>query len=63
MQSTVYGTAVRPEQAAANIRRIRAEQRQCGRAQCFATEVRFRCEARDCPWRAECLRPIAAWLR
>lgn len=47
---------------AAKIRRIRALQRRAGATPCFATDLRFSCKGGNCPWRAECLRPIAAWM-
>lgn len=42
---------------------IRAIQRRRGEAACFGNDERFACTDHDCEWRAECLKPIAEWLR
>lgn len=51
------------ETTAAKIKRIRTLQQFAGATPCFATDIRFSCRDQNCLWRAECLRPIAAWLR
>jgi len=43
---------------------IRAIQRRLGQPECFATDARLSCPANStCAWRADCLKPIAEWLR
>ncbi len=42
---------------------VRSIQRRLGQPACFATDERFRCSATRCPWRPECQKPIAEWLR
>lgn len=42
---------------------IRAIQQNQGDAPCFATELRHICQNLCCPWRADCLKPIAEWRR
>ena len=44
-------------------RLIRAIQRRRGQAACFGNDERFTCTDYACEWRAECLKPIAEWLR
>ena len=42
---------------------IRAIQRHQGDPACFATEERYTCKNFRCPWRVDCLKPIAEWKR
>lgn len=42
---------------------IHAIQRRLGQAVCFASDRRYLCGESDCEWRADCLKPIAEWLR
>jgi hypothetical protein len=42
---------------------IRAIQRHEGSTSCFGTDVRYTCLNFQCPWRADCLKPIAEWMR
>jgi len=42
---------------------IRAIQRHEGSSSCFGTDGRYTCLNFQCPWRADCLKPIAEWMR
>jgi len=42
---------------------IRAIQRHEGSTSCFGTDVRYACMNFQCPWHADCLKPIAEWMR
>lgn len=42
---------------------IRAIQRRQGDLPCFGSDQRFACRNFRCPWRADCLKPIAEWRR
>jgi hypothetical protein len=42
---------------------IRAIQRHEGSTSCFGTDVRYACKNFQCPWHADCLKPIAEWMR
>ncbi len=42
---------------------IRAIQRHQGDPPCFGADQRFTCRNFRCPWRADCLKPIAEWRR
>lgn len=42
---------------------VRAIQRRLGQPACFATDGRYTCTDYQCEWRADCLKPIAVWLR
>jgi len=42
---------------------VRAIQRRLGHPACFATDERYACTREKCQWRADCLKPVAEWLR
>ena len=42
---------------------IRAIQRHEGSSSCFGTDERYTCLNFQYPWRADCLKPIAEWMR
>jgi hypothetical protein len=42
---------------------IRAIQRHEGSSSCFGTDERYTCLNFQCSWRADCLKPIAEWMR
>lgn len=39
------------------------EQEAAGQQACFATPLRLICTKMDCPWRSECLKLRADWMR
>lgn len=62
MRASLHPCAGIQDTGTATIRRIRVLQGLAGATPCFATDLRFSCKGGNCPWRAECLRPIAAWM-
>jgi len=42
---------------------VRAIQRHQGDPPCFGADHRYACPNSRCPWRADCLKPIAVWRR
>ena len=42
---------------------VRAIQRHQGDPACFGSDQRYTCLNSRCPWRADCLKPIAEWRR
>lgn len=42
---------------------VRAIQRREGRLPCCGSDLRYTCTDTDCPWRDECFKLIAEWLR
>ena len=42
---------------------IRAIQRREGDPPCFGSDHRYACPNACCPWRTDCLKPIAVWRR
>ncbi len=48
---------------ASKSRLIRAIQQCLGQPACFAGDERLDCGERVCPWRGDCLKPIAEWRR
>lgn len=39
------------------------EQEAAGQQACFATPLRLACAKMDCPWRSECMKLRADWMR
>ncbi|GAP67074.1 hypothetical protein MBSD_n2390 [Mizugakiibacter sediminis] len=39
------------------------EQEAAGQQACFATPLRLVCRKMDCPWRGECMKLRADWMR
>ncbi|HEX7113404.1 MAG TPA: hypothetical protein VF216_13245 [Mizugakiibacter sp.] len=39
------------------------EQEAAGQQACFATPLRLICTKMDCPWRSECMKLRADWMR
>lgn len=42
---------------------VRAIQHRQGKWPCCGTDLRYTCTDTDCPWRTECFKLIAEWLR
>ncbi|MCE5232431.1 MAG: hypothetical protein LLF91_03865 [Xanthomonadaceae bacterium] len=53
----------RPASASARRWAVWTEQEAAGTQACFATPLRLTCAKLDCPWRAECMKLRADWMR